>query len=744
MKEKKILLIIGLALLLGATTVVWAAFGCSDYEDCESLWGGIDDFCYKNNYVFNATGTFYDCITGSCQISSPKYPFGDVVDANCSQANSEACSNRNLYSISWSCTSGGCLTDATKTLKAANSPKCDPALACTGIAHKLSTAPSNLTYNPDFTGVHLVDAGEYVVAPGNTLYVDNIGWMLYWCGNGVEANRTSNLFVWVYNSSNGQRLARGQNNINIAAGVDREDLIGPTSQTRAEPITNAWTMVYDYYMENEEINNIYTFNNPSRYTVYIDVISAYCIPNFLGFPLTQNYVCPWRGGRPAADLCHFWAGEDVEGWTHLENFSVIVPGPNINFTAPANQTSPAGTTIQKTWIINNTGIGKIKMNITYNCGNWTCAFNGYTAGSQVPLNENQVFTVTLNITLGAAEVNHRIGINVSYDEGYGLAAIAPARKTSNISITSTGAAAAWVNVALNQPAAGSTVPNNVTLNYTITGTNSTYNVSLNLNGSANYQTGTGKQNGILNSFVLTNLAPGFYKWNVTAYINGTVYNTSQTWNFTVAAPPAVNVSWVNVTLNQPADWGVVPSNVTLNYTILGSNNTYNVSLNLNGSANNQTGTGKLNNTLYGFNVVNLNPGLYWWNVTAYINSSVYTTSETRIFFVNFTSTPAPWVKVNITQPEQGSVVKNNLTLNYTITGTNNTYNSSLNLNGTEGYLVDIGRLNNTPYNFTLSNLAAGVYTWNVTGYINSTVHNTSDTWGFTVEITPGGTLFYIT
>jgi hypothetical protein len=235
-------------------------------------------------------------------------------------------------------------------------------------------------------------------------------------------------------------------------------------------------------------------------------------------------------------------------------------------------------------------------------------------------------------------VNHRIGINVSYDEGYGLAAIAPARNTSNISITSTGAAAvARVNVTLNQPTSGSNVPNNVTLNYTVRGSNSTYNVSLNLNGSANYQTGTGKSNNTAYNFTLTNLAPGFYKWNVTAYINSTVYNTSQTWNFTVAAPPAANVSWLNVTLNQPADWGVVPNNVTLNYTIIGTNSTYNVSLNLNGSVNNQTGTGRQNNTLYNFTVMNLNPGVYWWNVTGYIDNSTYNTSETRNFTVVITA-----------------------------------------------------------------------------------------------------------
>jgi hypothetical protein len=131
-----------------------------------------------------------------------------------------------------------------------------------------------------------------------------------------------------------------------------------------------------------------------------------------------------------------------------------------------------------------------------------------------------------------------------------------------------------------------------------------------------------------------------YWWNVTGYINNSIYATSETRNFTVTAGPP----WLNVTLNQPADGSTVPSNVTLNYTITGSNSTYNTSLNLNGSANYQFDVGKMNNTLYNFTLSNLNPGVYWWNVTGYIDNSTYNTSETRNFTVTATGTPpAVWI-----------------------------------------------------------------------------------------------------
>jgi hypothetical protein len=633
MKTGKIILFFGLVIVLAAG-INATPTACTKTDDCEADSGGYSSvFCANNLELYNASGTFYDCIAGTCQIASPQAPpYGDYISNNCSSVNDEACQNYNLYSLTWTCPTNGCELTVGPII-GAGSPKCDPTTACAGDAHRLATAPTDLTYNDHFHGTYVLDNGTFAVAPGTYIEVNGIGNMKYWCGNGVNLTRTSNLFLWVYNATNNQRLARGRNNIEIAGGLDREDLIGPSALTRGVPVTNAIQMLIQYYMENTVINNIYTFNKSTRYSVYIDVVSGYCAPNYnISWPTTQNYVCPSGITRPGVNLC-FWEGAEVDGWTHLKNYSVIVPGPDTSFVAPSNQTNLTGTTIQKSWTINNNGIGKITMNVTYDCGGWACSFQGYTAGSAIPLVENESRTLTLNITLGAAEVNHLVSINTTYDEGYGLAAIAPLRETSNISITSINAPATLVGVTLNQPASGSNVSRNITLNYTITGSNNTYNVSLNLNGNVNNQTGVGKLNNTLYNFTLTNLNPGVYRWNVTAYINSSVYNTSETRNFTVPAAP-----WLNITLSQPLIGVNVSDNLTLNYTIAGSNNTYNVSLNLNGSINNLTGVGKLNNTLYGFNLGNLSPGSYSWNVTAYISSLVYNTSQTWGFTVTTTTT----------------------------------------------------------------------------------------------------------
>jgi hypothetical protein len=199
-------------------------------------------------------------------------------------------------------------------------------------------------------------------------------------------------------------------------------------------------------MVNEEIEDIYSFNKPSKYTVFIDLISGYCGPNAEGYslgpsnPTTQNYACPWLGGTNRANLCSY-EGDNVEGWMPMENFKVLVPDPDVTITAPTSEANLNVTTIQKTWAIRNTGLGKITMNIKYDCGNWTCAFSGYTAGTPITLAENGLYSpLTLDITIDPTELtSHQVGIIVTYDDGYGLKGIPPKTKTSYISLSSTNA-----------------------------------------------------------------------------------------------------------------------------------------------------------------------------------------------------------------------------------------------------------------------------------------------------------------
>jgi hypothetical protein len=378
MKTEKIILILGLALVFVSSLSILAAAGCASETDC----------------------------------------------------NPQACLNGRLYDIKNICDAGNCKVDSS-TDKGTNQA-CDYCKACIDVPHSLDSPLSDVTYTIDFDNEHTIDNGAYIVVPNTKISLADISDIQYLCGNGAPGQRGSNLIAWVYNTLSSVKLAMGHNNIEIDGGLKREDVIGGSSTKCGTPVLNAFEMLLGYGMENEEINGIYNFVTPSNYTVFIDLISGYCGPNDgYHYPTTQNYVCPWLGGTKRSDNC----GND-EGWTPKQNFTVLVPNPDISIDAPAADPALKETKIQKSWTITNTGVGRINIAIEHDCGTWTCAFDAYNQGSQIPLEENEAYTVRLNITVVPEPLKtHKIGIKVTYDDGYGLKGIPPKTKTSYIEFT---------------------------------------------------------------------------------------------------------------------------------------------------------------------------------------------------------------------------------------------------------------------------------------------------------------------
>jgi parallel beta-helix repeat protein len=127
--------------------------------------------------------------------------------------------------------------------------------------------------------------------------------------------------------------------------------------------------------------------------------------------------------------------------------------------------------------------------------------------------------------------------------------------TITTTTTATTTTTPFLGVVLNQPSSGSNASSNVSLNFTVVGSNLTYNASLNLNGSVNNQTVDNIQNNTLSSWDLTSLSPGVYWWNVTAWINSSVHNVSETWNFTVTTTTTVTTmtATTSTTMTIPAE-----------------------------------------------------------------------------------------------------------------------------------------------------------------------------------------------
>jgi hypothetical protein len=429
---------LALVLMLAASMNAVALF-CNNPGDCRSLDEYASDSYCKGTAIYDDYTTYYACTSHTCVISSP----GERLYVDCAWGLPNICLNGDLYSVINTCDGGACEINS-KTLSAHTSPSCDSCKKCAGMAHDLSSPLSDVTYTRNFDNDYgdevAMDNGVYVVPPDTTMSLTDISTIYYFCGNGVPVPRVASLIAWVYNTSSNKKISMAYNNLEIDSGLNREDVIGSSSTTCGTLVLNAFEMLFEYGMSNEEIEDIYNFVKPSNYTVYIDLISGYCGPNDVyNSQLTQNYVCPWLGGSHRANVCSYF-GRNVEGWTPKQNLKVLVPNPDVTITAPPSEANLNVTTIQKTWVINNTGLGRSSISITYDCGTWTCAFDSYAQGSPIPLNEKGVYPITLDITTDPTELtSHQVGIIVSYDDGYGLKGIPPKTKTSYISLASTNA-----------------------------------------------------------------------------------------------------------------------------------------------------------------------------------------------------------------------------------------------------------------------------------------------------------------
>jgi hypothetical protein len=240
--------------------------------------------------------------------------------------------------------------------------------------------------------------------------------------------------AWVYNTSNSIKLNVAENTIVIDNSLDRSEVIGDTSSTCGTPITNPYgTLLYRWGLSNDSFY-VFRFNEPSNYTVFVDLISGFCGPDSTEDSIiTQNYVCPWLGGTRTTSICYDHEGDLTDGWSPIENLTILVPNPDITIVAPTNELNPTTPTLKKSWNITNTGLGLVNLSIISDCGGWVCAFDGYAEGSQIQLEEGGIYTVTMNITIDPSELSaHRLGINVTYDDGYGFKSIVPKSKTSYI------------------------------------------------------------------------------------------------------------------------------------------------------------------------------------------------------------------------------------------------------------------------------------------------------------------------
>jgi hypothetical protein len=118
----------------------------------------------------------------------------------------------------------------------------------------------------------------------------------------------------------------------------------------------------------------------------------------------------------------------------------------------------------------------------------------------------------------------------------------------------------------------------------------------------------------------------------------TTTTTSRTTTTSSTTTTSTTIPRLALSLSAPANnTDTTQRNLSFNYTVTGSNSTYNCSLFLNRTLYN-TSRRTVNNTLSSLNATNLGYGTWWWNITCNINASIYNTSKTRTLIIQATTT----------------------------------------------------------------------------------------------------------
>jgi len=186
-----------------------------------------------------------------------------------------------------------------------------------------------LQYNISIIGNYSIDGGMFVLAPGSTLRIYNIGSINYLCSNAHYSTMPSRIAVFVYKSLTNKPIT----NYTYGTFIGGKDNMG---NTYPSSLGNIMKEIYEDKASYGFITSIsspsqsfdaYTFNNPGYYLVYINSINAYC-------DSPAVYICP--STNSSNNLCNIGAWKDKPpyyvGWYILGQQSVLVPNPNVKGT----------------------------------------------------------------------------------------------------------------------------------------------------------------------------------------------------------------------------------------------------------------------------------------------------------------------------------------------------------------------------------------------------------------------------
>ncbi|MFH1506365.1 MAG: Ig-like domain-containing protein, partial [archaeon] len=220
---------------------------------------------------------------------------------------------------------------------------------------------------------------------------------------------------------------------------------------------------------------------------------------------------------------------------------------------------------------------------------------------------------------------------------------------------------------------------------------------------------------------------GNYTWNVTCNDSSELQNKSETWIFEVISDPTVELnSPPNGSTDSDGDvtFKYIPRDVEgLSYCDIYIDGEYN-------DTETVAGGGVHNNQLSNFTITGISEGNHSWYVNCTDTDTNYGLSDTWIFYVDLTN---PWITLHY--PSGDIINTSSVTFNWTAY---DNFDSNLTCNLTINSTIypNLGSLNATTRNYTISNLNDSRHFWNVTCWDNAGRQNTSATYNFTIAVKP--------
>jgi len=128
--------------------------------------------------------------------------------------------------------------------------------------------------------------------------------------------------------------------------------------------------------------------------------------------------------------------EEAEGWRPSREYDIVVmDDPSIDVKNKPSVSVSRGKPAFLSWRIINNGSVITRVSVDADCNGWQCSFLGYH-GETITLYPGDVYCLILNVSVSnELGVKNRVGVRVTYDDGYDLSCFPPHMRESYTEVT---------------------------------------------------------------------------------------------------------------------------------------------------------------------------------------------------------------------------------------------------------------------------------------------------------------------